>query len=81
MTASQITVIVLASTKERNMGECEFEVGGVVYIAVDAPPVKPCSKCSFFINDRCAGMLMNAAPDCFGDFRVDGRNVIFVEKK
>lgn len=62
------------------MGECEFESDGVVYVAVDAPPVNPCSKCSFFINDRCTGMLMNAAPDCFGDFRDDGRDVIFVVK-
>ena len=63
------------------MDEGEFEVGGVVYIAVDAPPVKPCRKCSFFINERCTGVLMNAAPDCFADFRMDGRNVIFVVKQ
>lgn len=63
------------------MDENEFEVDGIIYVAVDAPPVKPCNKCSFFINDRCTGMLMNAAPDCFGDFRDDGRDVIFVEKQ
>ncbi len=59
------------------MCENEFEFAGAIYVAVDSPPAKPCERCDLFIDGKC----MNSTEfNCFADFRIDGRNVIFKEK-
>jgi hypothetical protein len=58
------------------MDENEFELNGIQYVAVEDIYNEGCDSCSFNIqNTGCA-----FAPTCFEDERIDGRDVIFVEK-
>lgn len=66
------------------MGENEFELNGVVYVAVEESiDAKQCNGCAMK-NDKhpfkCIGNSYEI-PDCDPSFRIDGRNVIFVEKQ
>ena len=80
MTASQITVIVLASTKESEMNEDEFEFEGRACISID-DVWQSCGKC-LFVNDACAALkTLKVIPSCSASSRKDHRNVIFVEKQ
>lgn len=58
------------------MDEDEFELNGIQYVAVEDIYNEGCDSCSFNIqNTGCA-----FAPTCFEGERIDGRDVIFVEK-
>lgn len=62
------------------MDENEFELDGVAYVA-GSNKKGVCYGCAFFnglIKPRC--LESGVVPECAGDFRVDGQDVIFVEK-
>ena len=75
LTASQITVIVLVSTKEEIMNQNEFKLNGVAYVAIDA--IVCCSKCEIGLIGKCSS---KSVPPCGFASRTDRREVIFVEK-
>lgn len=59
--------------------ENEFETGGVKYVAVEkARSMSRCSYCSFRNDLQCIDDV--DIPDCDANWRVDGVDVIFVEK-
>ena len=73
LTASQITVIVLASTKENDMSENEFKIRRVTYVAVIG---ESCDGCAFdYMGELCL-----SAPQCAKEQRSDGLDVIFVKE-
>lgn len=60
------------------MNENEFELDGKVYVAVDAEC--GCNGCAFNqVSVRDCNAY--AAPYCTRKYRIDNRNVIFVEKQ
>ncbi len=61
------------------MDENEFEMGGVTYISVEA--IRNSGRCRYcaFENDlQCLDESM--MPECNSEFRVDNKDVIFIEK-
>ena len=67
----------VVSTKEVPVDDNEFELNGVQYVAVEDDGNEGCNQCSF----NMAGTGCAFAPPCIEDERVDGRNVIFMEKQ
>lgn len=59
------------------MDENEFEIEGVVYMAEDARVGGSCNGCAFFVPMTWCGRPNS----CSQGTRIDGRNVIFVEKQ
>lgn len=57
------------------MDENEFEFEGFTYIAVDGAQ-DDCEGCTFLRSGAC-----HRIPYCYPSQRVDGRDVIFVEKQ
>lgn len=57
------------------MDENEFEIDGTHYIAVDGGN-DDCTGCAFARSSAC-----HTAPCCWPSQRIDGRDVIFVERQ
>ena len=57
------------------MDENEFEYEGKTYVTAPDDGEFFCGGCAFE-SSRCIGII----PECRPRFRIDGRNVIFVEK-
>jgi len=59
------------------MDDNEFELNGVKYYAVEDVDNEGCDSCSF----NMPGTGCAFAPPCVEDERIDGRDVIFLEKQ
>ena len=65
------------------MDENEFEFCGDTYQAIEVPLSNGCKGCGIWTQTHgCAANLfkVGSIPDCDPGYRIDGRNVIFVEK-
>lgn len=63
------------------MDENEFEFKGKIYVSRHkAKSMSRCQYCAFSVNFECVDDE-SEVPNCVGNTRADGRDVIFVEKQ